>query len=81
MISYPNLIGLILTTAVSYLACVIEKTHKNTSIDYCFEKMEAKSTTFYPKLTNMSPSIESTEGPSEPKYDINTNQNISSRRS
>lgn len=31
------------------------------------------------KLTSMSPSIESTNSPSEPTYDINTNKNISTR--
>jgi hypothetical protein len=46
-----------------------------------FEKLEVRSTPFPPKLANPSPSIESTESSySEPKYDINTTQNITTRR-
>jgi len=44
---------------------------------FFFENLEAKSAIFCPKLTNLSPSIESIKSSSEPKYDINTTQNIS----
>jgi hypothetical protein len=43
--------------------------------------LEAKSIKFHPKLANLSPFVELTESSSEPKYDINTTQNISTRRS
>jgi hypothetical protein len=36
---------------------------------------------FHPRLTNLPPSVESTESSSETKYDINTTQNISIGRS
>ena len=44
-------------------------------------KFELRSTMFHPKSTNMSPSIESIESSGVPKYDINTTQNIYTRRS
>jgi hypothetical protein len=59
----------------------IEKTHRNTSICFFFEKLEARSTKLHPKLANPSPSVESTKRFSEPKYDINTTQNNSTGRS
>ena len=46
-----------------------------------FDKLEVRSTKFEPKLTNLSPYVESTESSSEPKYDINTTQNTYTRRS
>ena len=46
-----------------------------------FDKLEARSTKFHLQLTNPSPSVESTESSSEPKGDINTTQNIPTRRS
>jgi hypothetical protein len=48
---------------------------------FFFEKLEARSTKFCLKLTNSSPSMDSMESSNEPKYDINTTQNISTRRS
>jgi hypothetical protein len=60
---------------------VIEKTHRNTSICSFFENFEAKSTKFHPKLAKPSPYVKSIERSSEPKYDINTTQNISTRKS
>jgi hypothetical protein len=81
MIKLPKVDDLIPPTVVKNPIGDIEKTHRNTSICSFFEKLEARSTKFHPKLTNMSPSVESMESSSEPKYDINTTQNISTRRS
>jgi hypothetical protein len=58
----------------------IKKAQKNTSI--CsffatfFEKVEDKSIIFCPKFYNSSPFSDSIEISSDPKYDINTTQNI-----
>jgi hypothetical protein len=71
--------GLILPTTVKNPIDDIEKTCRNTSICSFFYKLEAKSTNFHPKLTNPSPFVESTKSSSEPKYDINTTQNIYTR--
>jgi hypothetical protein len=58
----------------------IEKTCRHTSICSSFEKLESRSTTFHPKLADLSPSVESTKSSySEPTYDINTTQNITTR--
>ena len=59
----------------------IENVHMNSCICSFFYKLEERSTKFPPKFTNPSPSIESIESFSEPKYDINTTQNIYTRRS
>ena len=59
----------------------IEKTCRNTSICSFFENLKAMSTKLHPKLMNPSSSVESIESSSEPKYDINTTQHISTRRS
>jgi hypothetical protein len=49
----------------------------NTFICSFFEKLKARSTKFHHKLENSSPFVESKESYfSEPKYDINTTQNI-----
>jgi hypothetical protein len=77
----PKVDGLIPPTMVKNPIGDIEKTCRNTSICSFFENLEARSTKFHPKLTNSSPSVESTKSSSEPKYDINTTQNISTRRS
>jgi hypothetical protein len=62
--------------------CDIEKTRRNTSICSFFEKLEGGSTTFRHKLVDLPPSIESTKSSYiDPKYDINTTQNITTRRS
>jgi hypothetical protein len=54
----------------------------NTSICSFFENLEARPPMFHPKLANSSPSVDSIESSySEPKYDINTTQNITTRRS
>jgi hypothetical protein len=45
---------------VNYPIGDIEKTCRNTSMCCVFENLEAKSTTFIPKLVNLSPSVEST---------------------
>jgi len=57
----------------------IEKTYRNPSICSFLETIEAKSTIFHLKVTNLSPFIESTKSYSESKYDIDTSQNISTR--
>jgi hypothetical protein len=73
--------GLILPTTVNNPIGDIEKTQRNTSICSFFEKLQARSTTFHPKLADLSPSIVSSKSSySEPKYDINTTQNITTRR-
>lgn len=77
----PKVDGLIPPTAVKDPIGIIEKTNKNTSIYYFFEKLEAKAIMFHPKLANLSPSVEPTKSSSVPKYDINTTQNVSTRRS
>jgi hypothetical protein len=78
----PKIDGLIHLSVVNNPIGDIEKTRRNTSMCSFFENLEAKSTTFPPKLTNLSPSIESTRSYySDPKYDINTIQNITTRRS
>jgi hypothetical protein len=59
----------------------IEKTRRSTSICSFFDKLKSISTKFHPKLANPSPSIQSMKNYSEPKYDIDTTQNISTRRS
>ena len=74
--------GLIPSTMIKNPMGDIEKTCRNTSICSFFEKLEAISTKFHPKLANLSPSVESTKSScSELKYDINTTQNITTRRS
>jgi hypothetical protein len=77
----PKVDGLIPPTTVNNPIGNIEKIRRNTSICSFFENLEAKSNTFRSKLANLSPSIESMEcSYSEPKYDINTTQNITTRR-
>jgi hypothetical protein len=78
----PKLCGLIPPIAVKNPISDIEKIGRNTSICSFFQKLEAISTLFPPKLPNMSPSLQSMEiSYSDPKYDINISQNISTRRS
>jgi hypothetical protein len=78
----PKVDGLIPPTAVKNPIVDIKKTSRNTSICSFFEKLEARSTTFHPKFPNLSPSVGSMESSySEPKYDINTTQNITTMRS
>jgi hypothetical protein len=77
----PKVDGLIPPIAVKNPIGDVEKTHRNTSICCFFEKLEARSTKFCSQLANPSFSIESMESSSEPKYDINTTQNISTSRS
>jgi len=78
----PKVDGLIHPTVFNNLISDIEKTRRNTSMRSIFENLEAKSITFPPKLANPSPYVESMEiSYSDPKYDINTTQNISTRRS
>jgi hypothetical protein len=77
----PKVDDLIPHTSAKNLIADIENTRRNTSKCSFFEKLESKSTKFLSKLTNMSPLVESTESSSEPKYDINTSKNISTRRS
>ena len=72
----PKVDSLIPPTMVNNLIGDIEKTCRICSF---FENLEAKSTKFCPKLTNPSPFVQSTESSSEPKYDINSTQNISTR--
>jgi hypothetical protein len=77
----PKVDGLIPPTTVNNPIGDIEKTHRNTSICSFFENLEAISPTFHSKLVNSSPFVESTESSySETKYDINTTQNITTRR-
>jgi hypothetical protein len=77
----PKVDGLIPPTTVNNPIGDIEKTCNNTSICSFFENLEAMKTTFHPKLAKSSPSIESTESSySDTKYDINTIQNITTRR-
>ena len=68
----PKIDGLIPLTIVKNPIGDIEKTDRNTSIYSFLDKLEARSTKFHPKLTNLSPSVESTESSSDPKCDINT---------
>jgi hypothetical protein len=76
----PKFDGLIPPTVVNNPIGDIEKTCRNTSICSLFENLEARSTTFHPKLANHLLFVESTESSySEPKYDINTTQNITTR--
>jgi hypothetical protein len=77
----PKVDGLIPPTAVKSIIGDIEKKHKNTSIFSFFEKLESKSTKFHPKLAKPFPYIEPMESSSERKYNINTTQNISTKRS
>jgi hypothetical protein len=42
--------------------------------------LKTKSTMFHPKLTNVTPFVESKNISSKPKYDIITTQDISTRR-
>ena len=77
----PKVDGLIPPTTVKNPIGDIEKTLRNTSICFFFDKLEARSTKFHHKLTNSSPSVDSIESSSEPKYHIYTTQNICTRRS
>ena len=77
----PRVDGLIPPTTVKNPIGDTKKTHMNISICSFFDKLEARSTKFHPNLTIPSPSFESTEISNEPKYDINTTQNICTRRS
>ena len=54
----PKVDDLIPPTAIKNPIWDIEKTHRNTSICSAFDKLEARSTKFHPKLTNPSPSVE-----------------------
>ena len=70
----PKFDDLIPPTAVKNPIGDIKKTHMNISLCSFFEKLEARSTKFHPKLTNLSPSVEPIKSSSEPKYDINTTE-------
>ena len=71
----------LLPIAIKNLIGYIKDTHKNASICSIFYKLEGTSTKFHPKLTNVSPFVESMESSSDTKYNINASQNISTRRS
>ena len=45
-----------------------------------FKKLEAKTTMYHPKLTNTSGYVQSTKISSDPKYDLNVIQSISTTR-
>lgn len=77
----PKVDGLITLTMVKNLIGDIEKTRRNASLYFSFDKLEARLAKFDPKLTNLSSFFKSIEISSEPKYDINTTQNIYTRRS
>lgn len=78
----PKVDDLIPPTVVKKPINDIEKTCRNTfSMCSFFDQLEARSTKFHRKLTNVSPSFESTNSSSEPNFDINTTQNMSTRRS
>ena len=59
---------------------VLVKTRRNTSLCSVFENLEAKAIMFSPELTNPFAFVQSTESSSNPKYDVNGTQNISTMR-
>ena len=77
----PKVGGLIPPTAVNNPIGDIEKTRRNTSICSFFENLEDISTMFHTKLSNQSSFVDSMKSSySDPTYDINTTQNITTGR-
>jgi len=78
---FPNVDGLIPPTVLKYPTGDIEKKRRNASVCSFWENLEAEPIMSHPKLTKPSISVQSTEISSEPKYDMNATQHISTRRS